>query len=308
MNNKLKPVQKSLHQLQNGSRMETYSLYPGIELSFMIVKSDEIALRHDALKQTLEINYCRAGRIGWNMGSGNNVYLGPGDFSINTMEACANSTLTLPNGYYEGLTLCVDLSELSSHPPEILAGIGITGELFVNKFCKDRSITSLSGNEQTHPIFSAFYNQPEEVKLPYWKIKALELLLYLYKMKNQPKLQLTEYQSEQVELIREIHDYLIQNIAQKITIEALSKQYLMNTTTLKTVFKAVYGTSIAAHIKEHRMELAAERLLNTNDSLGEIAQAVGYENQSKFTAAFRTYFEMLPTEYRKNRLNSINPF
>ena len=127
-------------------------------------------------------------------------------------------------------------------------------------------------------------------------------------MKNQPKLQLTEYQSEQVELIREIHDYLIQNIAQKITIEALSKQYLMNTTTLKTVFKAVYGTSIAAHIKEHRMELAAERLLNTNDSLGEIAQAVGYENQSKFTAAFRTYFEMLPTEYRKNRLNSINPF
>lgn len=110
---------------------------------------------------------------------------------------------------------------------------------------------------------------------------------------------LTEYQAEQIETVRAIHEHLMQNIGQRITIEALSKQYLINPTTLKEVFKSVYGTSIAAHIKEHRMELAARLLLETNLSIAEIGQRVGYESQSRFTSAFKAYFHTLPTEYRK---------
>ncbi len=82
-------------------------------------------------------------------------------------------------------------------------------------------------------------------------------------------------------------------------IEELSKQYLINPTTLKSVFKAVYGASLAAHIKEHRMEQAAKMLRETDMSIAAIAQAVGYESQSKFTAAFKNRFAALPTAYRK---------
>ena len=85
----------------------------------------------------------------------------------------------------------------------------------------------------------------------------------------------------------------------RITIEELSKQYLINPTTLKSVFKAVYGASLAAHIKEHRMEQAAKMLRETDMSIAAIAQAVGYESQSKFTTAFKAKFTELPTEYRK---------
>lgn len=308
MRHTLEDVQKSLQRLQNGSQMETYRLYPGIELSFIEMRSSEISLSHGVLNYIFEINYCKAGRIGWNMGSGSNVYLGPGDFSINTMDACANSKITLPNDYYEGFALCVDLHELSKRPPEPLADAGLRGELLYDKFCKDRAFTSLAGNIESQNLFSAFYNQPKALQSAYWKLKALELLLYLYKIDLSPKYQLTEYQSEQVEAIRKIHEHLIQNIAQKITIEALSKQYLMNATTLKTVFKAVYGTSIASHIKTHRMEMAAALLRGTQDNLAHISQTIGYENQSKFTAAFKEHFKMLPTEYRKistNRMISI---
>ena len=52
---------------------------------------------------------------------------------------------------------------------------------------------------------------------------------------------------------------------------------------LKSVFKAVYGQPIAAHMKHHRMEEAARLLRETNGSIGDIAQQVGYENQSKFS-------------------------
>ena len=63
-------------------------------------------------------------------------------------------------------------------------------------------------------------------------------------------------EAEQVRLIREIHDYLLSHMDQRITIEGLCHLYPINPTTLKEVFKDVYGTSIAAHLKEHRMEKA----------------------------------------------------
>ena len=88
-------------------------------------------------------------------------------------------------------------------------------------------------------------------------------------------------------------------MGERITIEELSRQYLMNPTTLKAAFKEVYGTSIAAHMKQHRMERAAKLLRETNMSVAEIAQAVGYDSQSKFSAAFKACYQVLPREYRK---------
>ena len=79
----------------------------------------------------------------------------------------------------------------------------------------------------------------------------------------------------------------------------MSKQYLMNTTTLKSVFKAVYGMPIASYMKEYRMNLAANMLLQEDKSISEIAAAVGYKSQSKFTSAFRNNFQILPTAYQK---------
>ena len=84
-----------------------------------------------------------------------------------------------------------------------------------------------------------------------------------------------------------------------MTIEELSRRFLMNPSTLKEVFKAVYGQSIAAHIREHRMERAAELLRGTDESVARIAAAVGYESASKFSAEFRKAYGRLPTEYRK---------
>ena len=109
-----------------------------------------------------------------------------------------------------------------------------------------------------------------------------------------------DFQASQESIIRHVHDELTANLSERVTIEELSRKYLMNATTLKRVFKQVYGETIAAHIKKHRMEAAATRLRTTQDDVAAIAQAVGYESQSKFTAAFKEYFGALPKEYRKN--------
>ena len=106
-------------------------------------------------------------------------------------------------------------------------------------------------------------------------------------------------EAEQVKIIREIHDDLAQHMDRRVTIEELAHRYLINPTTLKTVFKEVYGSSLAAHMKEHRMEKAAALLRETDMSVAEIAGQVGYESQSKFTAAFKEQFGQLPTAYRR---------
>lgn len=108
-----------------------------------------------------------------------------------------------------------------------------------------------------------------------------------------------DYSGSTEEIIHRIHEYLVAHLGDRVTIEGLSKQFLMNTTTLKKTFKDVYGMSIAAHMKQHRMEYAAKLLLETNEGIAQIALAVGYESQSRFTNAFKGTYGMLPSVYRK---------
>ncbi len=111
-------------------------------------------------------------------------------------------------------------------------------------------------------------------------------------------LRLSEYRSEREMLAERAHDYLLSHLSERLTIEELAREFRTNPTTLKNSFKTVYGNSLAAHIKEHRMEAAAELLCSSELSIQEIARSVGYDSQSRFSAAFKEHYELLPTEYR----------
>ena len=301
MSSKHHEIISSIHNNAGESRTEILQLYPGLELSFFSASGkDSFHVCHEPLPRILEINYCISGRIGWNMSNGNRIYLGPGDFSLNTMDVCGNSTITLPNKNYEGLAVYIDLEQLTANPPTPLAGTNVTGELLLEKYCKDGVCTALAGNETIQQIFGAMYRSPKEIQPAYQKIKVLELLLVLSQLEIGREKHLTEYRSEQVEIIRQIHDQLTGNLEQRCSIESLSKQYLMNPTTLKSMFKTIYGTSIAAHIREHRLAYAAQLLQLSNLSISEISQKVGYDSQSRFSSVFKNQFHVLPREYRRN--------
>lgn len=301
MNEELRKIEKNMEKLHQEVSQTLIPLYSGIELCYLTFSTDSFSVQHKAISHMIQINYCKSGQLMWEMKNGNRIYLNPGDFSLHTMKACADSVLTFPNNMYQGLSIYIDLPKASETPPDLLKNSNIFETILPKKFCQNDSPAFLAGNEQTESIFSAFYDQPETLMLPYQKIKVLELLLYLTKMEFTPQNKLVEYQFELTETIRKIHDRLLRHMEQRITIEELSRQYLINPTTLKNAFKSVYGTSIAAHIKEHRMRLAARMLIESNMNIAEIAQAVGYDSQSKFTTTFKAYFKVLPREYRKNK-------
>ena len=292
-------MEHEFEKLPPGSKQERIPLFAGVELSYTDIVSDSFSHRHEALAHVMQVNYCRTGQVVWNMKGGGSIFLNPGDFSVHTLNVCADSSLQFPTGQYQGLAISIDLREASAHPPELVAGTGIFSGLLREKLRLDQTAVFLEKNEQTEHIFTQFYGQPEKLRLPYQRLKALELFLYLARMEFAPQNELAEYPPEQVAIVREIHSQLLRHMERRITIEELSKQYLINPTTLKAVFKAAYGTSLAAHIKEHRMEQAAKMLRETNMSIAAIAQAVGYDSQSKFTAAFKGAFQVLPRDYRK---------
>lgn len=99
--------------------------------------------------------------------------------------------------------------------------------------------------------------------------------------------------------VRKVHDYLVEHLGERVTIEELSRKFHINATTLKEAFKAEYGMSVAAHTREHRMEHAMMLLRESAMTVSEIAKSVGFESQSRFTSAFSEKYGILPSEYRK---------
>ncbi len=108
-----------------------------------------------------------------------------------------------------------------------------------------------------------------------------------------------EAYDSQVQTVKQIYDYITGDLENRHTIDELALRFHINQTTLKTTFKNVYGMPIATYMKDYRIKRAAELLLQTEASIAEIAEAVGYENQSKFTQAFKDIMGILPSTYRK---------
>lgn len=281
--------------------MEVHNVYPGIEASFNTFLTPEIHFQHRALDSVLEIHYCRNGRIGWNMRGGIAIYLGSGDLTAHSMACCSNSTMMFPLGYSEGVSLSVDLEKLPTVCPEVIQSAGVASNLLWEKFCSGKPSTIPTCSDLEH-IFDPLFSTPASVRLPLLKLKVLEVLIHLSNMKSGWK-ELTQYFSQQTELIKKIRQQLTEHLEQRFTIEELSKQYHINTSTLKEVFKAVYGLPIATYMKEYRVHQAMKLLRETDATIADIAARVGYKTQGKFSKAFKDVVQVLPTEYRKDYQN-----
>ena len=279
--------------------IESFSLYEGIELSFQRYMADQVRFHHEANNAILEINYCRRGRMGWRMGSGATVYLGAGDLCLHSLASCADSVITLPLGFYEGVAVTVDLQKMGEHCPSILREAGFHSQAIHQKFCMAGAPIGIPSNALMDSVFSPLYELPEDLRIPYYKLKVQEILLRLLAFEPEREKALTPYEAQQTALIKEIRDFLVQHLDQRYTIEDLAKKYLLNTSSLKTLFKAVYGMPLASYVKEYRMQQAMKLLRDTSDSIATIAEKVGYESQGKFTKAFKEKVHLLPSEYRK---------
>lgn len=110
----------------------------------------------------------------------------------------------------------------------------------------------------------------------------------------------------QVEIAQNASSYILARMDKHITISEMADRMHVSQTQLKNSFRNYYGESMYKYIRSRKMEMAADKLKQEELSVMEIAGMVGYENCSKFAAAFRGEFGVSPSGYRKQHRQGIS--
>ena len=99
--------------------------------------------------------------------------------------------------------------------------------------------------------------------------------------------------------LQNVVSYIADHYAFDIPLERLASIACMSETKLKGCFKRQFGCSITQYIQGRRMSQAEHLLINTDFTMGQIAQMIGYTTSSRFSELFKKSTGILPIEYRK---------
>jgi AraC-like DNA-binding protein len=84
------------------------------------------------------------------------------------------------------------------------------------------------------------------------------------------------------------------------TIESLAREVSVSRATLARRFTHVVGETPPEYLTRWRMDLAAQRLRDTDDTVAAIAAAVGYRSEYSFSRAFARHRGLAPGRYRRD--------
>ncbi len=133
-------------------------------------------------------------------------------------------------------------------------------------------------------------------------VKVLELLNHLIEMGELIPLSSEGYvpkrASRQVDRMESVLTHIHENSSSEIQMDDLAKVAAMSPTAFHRFFKQSLGCTPGAYLADLRLSNVAHRLLESADSIAEIAFASGFNNLSNFNRQFRRRFACSPRDYR----------
>lgn len=279
-------------------RMETYSLFDGIIIAFMdinIENVDNVFFEDKLSSRLLQINHCAKGRYSYAVGDDNIVYFGEGDLCVSIYDL-TKSFSDFPLGFYEGLEIFIDIDVANDCVKELMPDFDLI-ELY-ESLEKVQGYRLFRANEKINHVIGELYCVDERIKEPYFKLKCLELLLFVY-ISRESKTESISLSKKQVDLVENVRNDLINDLESKITIDELADKYGISKTTLKNCFKEVYGKPIFKWRKEYKLDYACRLIDEGELNISQISKMVGYTSPSKFSQAFKEYVGCTPSEYKK---------
>lgn len=118
---------------------------------------------------------------------------------------------------------------------------------------------------------------------------ARELLVYLSER---------EEPFENAHLAR-ITSYIEEQYAEKITLSMLARQFSLSESYIARLFRIGLSLKPSEYVNKVRMSAAKTLLMQTDMSIGEIAQRVGYSDVYYFSKIFKKYAGLPPSALRK---------
>ncbi|MBQ6511549.1 AraC family transcriptional regulator [Methanobrevibacter sp.] len=289
---------KKIIDLGEYGKFETYSLFPGVILAFIDINlknHEEIYVEEKISSRLLEINHCLDGRYAYSVGDDKIIYFGMGDLCISIYELTKTYS-DFPLGFYNGLEIFIDVDVANGYVKQYIPDFDLIE--FYEDLEKSQGYVLLRSNDRIDHIIGELYNVDNRIKLSYYKLKCLELLLFfsITKFTVHENISLTP---QQVKIVDSVKNELISDLESKITIDEIASKHGISKTTLKNCFKKVYGKPIFRWRKEYKLEYACKLIEQESYTLSEISKMVGYSSPSKFTQAFKDYVGCTPSEYKK---------
>jgi len=99
-------------------------------------------------------------------------------------------------------------------------------------------------------------------------------------------------------LIENIKNYIAANLEYDIKISQVAKAFRYNEQYLGRIFKKEMQMSVSSYINIQRLEQAKKLLKETNNTIIDIALAVGFNNVTYFNRIFKRHVNMTPQQFR----------
>lgn len=99
--------------------------------------------------------------------------------------------------------------------------------------------------------------------------------------------------------LRKALEYIDMNYTTKMSIQDLANHVGLDRKYLYSLFKKHLGESPQNYIIKYRVDIAADLLAHTKESVSNIAASVGYDNPFHFSKIFKRMRSISPTEYRQ---------
>lgn len=279
--------------------MTMYRVLDGVYLMYNDFHLQSCRSEYQNAETVLCVDHCREGRIEHENSLGGRYYMEAGDIRIDR-RVHHEGSVHIPLSHYHGITVGFLHGAAERSVAEAFPSLHIDLRALSEKYCPDAREILLRANEPLNQLFAQLYHVPQCVRGDYFKVKIAELLLLLHAVDPARMTEQRQYfPASQTEKIRQVHAWLTSHLDAQCTVESLSAQFDLPPATLRRVFRGVYGAPIYRYIKAYKMKAAAAMLISERScTVAEIAQRLGYDNASKFSAAFRDVMGVTPLSYR----------
>ena len=98
--------------------------------------------------------------------------------------------------------------------------------------------------------------------------------------------------------INRVVDHIDEHLDADLDLHTLARVARVSPWHFHRVFQALTGETIATRVRRRRLEVAAARMLMSEETALAIALDVGFGSPEVFTRAFRAYFGVTPSAWR----------
>lgn len=220
-------------------------------------------------------------------------------------RACSRDCGDTVNGNFRHTCLVIDVEPTLQYLNTVIEEAAGKLEKVTNLLIRVRRVKSLSSQSRASRIMAEICQSMEKRETGYLKIKTMELILILDgDMEEEEKGKEHSPSPTQIHAAERTAQYISERVGSRVSAAELSQRFNISPGYLQSSFKKVYGLTIYAYMLDINMRSAAERLVETELSILEIASEYGYDNASKFAAAFRRVMGTTPARYRKRYRSS----